>query len=391
MGYDFNKILKRKHSHKWAAMTKKGIQPDEIVPFTVADYDFAMIDVIKEALHKAVEEMPMGYTYGSPSYYDSIVDFVKRHHDYEINRHDILESPTVVASIDEMIKVFTKENDEILVFTPVYTPFMKTIEKNNRLCIESPLHYEKQYSIDFESLERILQTHSIKMVLLCSPHNPVGRVWTKEELTKLGNLFLKYNVLIVSDEIHGQIILKPHKQIMIASLSKEIEANTITLISPTKTFNLAGLHVSSILVTGELKRQVINYRKKTSFSGLNVLARVACEAAFTHGDDYIEEFNDLIKENHLILRDFIEMNIPEIKVIDLEGTYLQWLDFSEFGIEEDELKSILEDNHSLFFNQGKVYGVKEGVFFRWNLAYPTSYIEKGLLRLQEWYVSRETK
>ncbi len=391
MGFDFTKILKREHSHKWAAMTKKGVQPDQIVPFTVADYDFEMLDVIKDALHRAVEEMPMGYTYGSPSYYDSIVNFIKRHHDYDIKRHDILESTGVVASIDEMIKVFTKENDEILVFTPVYTPFMKTIEKNDRVCIEAVLHYDKQYSIDFNELENLLQTHSIKMVLLCSPHNPVGRVWTKDELTQLSTLFLKYDVLIVSDEIHGQIIMKPHKQIMMASLSKEIEAKTITLISPTKTFNLAGLHVSSILVTGDLKRQIINYRKKTSFGGLNVLARVACEAAFTHGDDYIEEFNDLIKENHLLLKNFIEQNIPEIKVIDLEGTYLQWLDFSEFGLSEDELKDILEDEHSLFFNQGKVYGVKEGVFFRWNLAYPTSYIKEGLLRLQEWNVSRETK
>ena len=257
-------------------MLKKWPKGPDIVPFTVADYDFEMMPEIKEALHQAIESIPMGYTYGSESYFQSIIDFVKRHYNYVVNKDDILESSGVVASIDEMIKIFTKENEQVLVFTPVYTPFMKTIEKNNRECVKFGLTYQDNYSIDFIKLEQLFKANDIKLLIWCSPHNPVGRVWTKEELVELTNLCLKYQVIIVSDEIHSNIILEPHQHHMTATICED---NTITLISPTKTFNLAGMHVSQILVKGELKNKIIEYRKKSSNPGLSVLYRVACEAA----------------------------------------------------------------------------------------------------------------
>lgn len=385
MAVDFTKIIDRRNldSHKWATMLKKGPKGPDIVPFTVADYDFEMMPEIKEALHQAIESIPMGYTYGSESYFQSIIDFVKRHYNYVVNKDDILESSGVVASIDEMIKIFTKENEQVLVFTPVYTPFMKTIEKNNRECVKFGLTYQDNYSIDFIKLEQLFKANDIKLLIWCSPHNPVGRVWTKEELVELTNLCLKYQVIIVSDEIHSNIILEPHQHHMTATICED---NTITLISPTKTFNLAGMHVSQILVKGELKNKIIEYRKKSSNPGLSVLARVACEAAYNKGDDYIQEFNQLIKTNHLLVKAFIESKIQEIKVINLEGSYLQWLDFSAFNVDEKELKRIFEDEHDLFFNEGQVYGTTEGVFFRMNLAYPTEIVAKGLERLENWYL-----
>lgn len=385
MAVDFTKIIDRRNldSHKWATMLKKGPKGPDIVPFTVADYDFEMMPEIKEALHQAIESIPMGYTYGSESYFQSIIDFVKRHYNYVVNKDDILESSGVVASIDEMIKIFTKENEQVLVFTPVYTPFMKTIEKNNRECVKFGLTYQDNYSIDFIKLEQLFKANDIKLLIWCSPHNPVGRVWTKEELVELTNLCLKYQVIIVSDEIHSNIILEPHQHHMTATICED---NTITLISPTKTFNLAGMHVSQILVKGELKNKIIEYRKKSSNPGLSVLARVACEAAYNKGDDYIQEFNQLIKTNHLLVKTFIESKIQEIKVINLEGSYLQWLDFSAFNVDEKELKRIFEDEHDLFFNEGQVYGTTEGVFFRMNLAYPTEIVAKGLERLENWYL-----
>ena len=385
MAVDFTKIIDRRNldSHKWATMLKKGPKGPDIVPFTVADYDFEMMPEIKEALHQAIESIPMGYTYGSESYFQSIIDFVKRHYNYVVNKDDILESSGVVASIDEMIKIFTKENEQVLVFTPVYTPFMKTIEKNNRECVKFGLTYQANYSIDFIKLEQLFKANDIKLLIWCSPHNPVGRVWTKEELVELTNLCLKYQVIIVSDEIHSNIILEPHQHHMTATICED---NTITLISPTKTFNLAGMHVSQILVKGELKNKIIEYRKKSSNPGLSVLARVACEAAYNKGDDYIQEFNQLIKTNHLLVKTFIESKIQEIKVINLEGSYLQWLDFSAFDVDEKELKRIFEDEYDLFFNEGQVYGTTEGVFFRMNLAYPTEIVTKGLERLENWYL-----
>lgn len=398
MNFNFDYIIDRSklNSHKWASMTNKVDSINEdIVPFTVADYDFEMLDSIKKALKNAVDTMPMGYTYPSNGYFDSIISFYQRHYGFEIAKEWILDSTGVVASIDEMIKVFTEEKEEVLVFTPVYTPFMSTIEKNSRKCIKFELTQEDNtYSIDFDSLAKMIEEHSIRMLIMCSPHNPVGRVWNKEELENIAQLCLDNNIIVVSDEIHCQIVNPMFKHTMMATLDDKFARNTITLVSPTKIFNLAGLQVSQIIVKDKLKAKIIEYRKKTPFHGLSVLSYVACQAAYDTGDAYIEQFNLYICSNYEFIKEFLTKSNSNIRLTTLEGTYLIWLNFSQLGIDEEILKMSLEKEAQLYFNQGKVYGTTQGIFFRMNIAYPVHIIEKALIRLMKWeqsiLVSRET-
>lgn len=383
----FDKIIDRSklNSHKWAPLVKKlGDVPEGVVPFTVADNDFQTLDVIREALHKAVDEIPFGYTYPSDSYKASVREMLVRRHGFETVDHNLVDSPGVLKSLAECLNVFSQEHDEILIFNPVYNPFRRVIEQVNRQCVPFDLTYEDAaYHIDFDRLDNFLHKHDIKIMVWCSPHNPIGRVWTEEELLKIGNLAIKHDLLILSDDIHMELIMKGHKHTLLASLNSDIAKRTITFFAPTKTFNLAGLLVSQIHAPNGLIEQIHQYRQKHGSQSINVLAYVACEAAYRHGDQFIEAFNEYIYTNHLMMKEFIQEKIPQIKVMDLQGTYLQWLDFSAFDMDQKALCESLEEAH-LFLASGHVYEPTEGNFMRMNIAYPREIVQKALERLDKW-------
>lgn len=393
--YNFEKVVDRKHnSYKISKMVQdKRYREDQFsYAYTVADMDFEVMPEIKEAICKYMESNTFGYTFPVESYYDSVINFFKRHHQFEFKKENIMTFTGVLAMIESILRAFTQEQDGVVIFTPVYTPFFRLIHNNNRKLFECPLVYtNNQYTIDFECYNRLTQSDEVKMVIFCSPHNPVGRVWTKEELQKLADISLKNNVMIISDEIHCDFVSEGHHHIPLATLSEEVADITFTCTSPSKTFNIASLNVANLIITNnKLLGKLSDYMSKQAHNSVNALGLVGGEAAYDLGDEWIKEINQLLKTNTEILTDSLS-KFPKVKVIPREGTYLMWIDMSEF--KEDNLEDLLKDC-GIFCNCGQDYGESGKGFVRINIACPTSYIEelvnnfdRLMLKLN---VSRET-
>ncbi|MGV8981063.1 MalY/PatB family protein [Clostridium sp.] len=388
MKYDFQTVINRTNtgSAKWEQMKEWNSNLSEnIVPFSVADMELKNAPEIVEGLKKYIESTTLGYTMPTESYLNAVCGWMKKRHNWEINREWIVGSAGVVSAFFSTIKAFSNPGDGIIIMTPVYYPFYYSIEKNDRKLVKNPLINDgSTYVIDYEDLEKKTQNPNNKILLFCSPHNPTGRVWSRAELEKIGDICLRNNVLIISDEIHFDLIMPGYKHTIFASISEELANNMVVCTAPSKTFNLAGMQASNIIIPNKKLRD--GYLKEVGSNGffsLSILGYKACEIAYTECEAWLDELIKLIYHNHLELKKYIEENIPVIKVYDLEGTYLQWMDFNGLGLNKDELEKLMHEEAMLFFDEGYLFGEEGNGYERMNIACPTKVMMDGLVRLKE--------
>ena len=384
--YDFETLLSRKGqgSFKWEAMYREVPNlSDDIVPFSVADMELKIAPEIREGLKKYIDEAILGYTGATDKYYEAVISWMKRRHNFDIQKEWIVTSSGVVSALFDSVKAFTEKEDGVIVFTPVYYPFYSAIKLNGRKIVECPLvENEGKYAIDFESFEKLAKEEKNTLLILCSPHNPVGRVWSKEELKKIGEIALENNLKIVSDEIHFDILMEGEKHTVLQTLSGELSEITVTCTAPTKTFNLAGIGISNIIIKNEkMRKKFINEQGRSSAHVFAALGYRACILAYTQAEEWFEEFLQLINKNQKIVNRFFEEKFTKLKAPLIQGTYLQWIDFRALGLRGEELKKFMNEKAQLFFSEGYTFGKNGDGFERMNLAVPTHILEKGLERL----------
>jgi cysteine-S-conjugate beta-lyase len=388
---NFNEVINRKNtgSVKWDTMKEYGM-PGDILPLWVADMDFkAPVGVIK-ALSERVAHGIFGYTLPTNSYYDAVINWMDHRHQWKIEKEWIIIVPGIVPAIHFAVQTYTKEGDGVLVQRPVYNPFTDAVVKNGRKLINSPLVLKgDRYEIDFEDFEKKIVDNEVKLFILCSPHNPVGRVWTREELQGMGDICLKHNVLVVADEIHHDLIFKDKKHIPFASLGSKYSNICITCTSPSKTFNLAGLQISNIIIENkEILIRLNSYLESIALTMSNIFGMIGAEAAYNTGEEWLEELIDYIEVNKELVQKFMAEKFPSIKVLDSEATYLLWIDFRGLGMGKVELERFLAEDAKLWLTAGDTYGDEGFGFERMNLACPRSTIEKGLKQLEDALINR---
>lgn len=384
MKFNFDKIIDRTNnfSAKWSEMNKN-FGTNNLLPMWVADMDFLTAPCVMEALKDRLEQGIFGYTTRPSSYNESIVNWLDNRFSWKINQEWLMFSPAVITSISLLIQNLTQKNDKIMIQEPVYSPFHNIVESNERNLVISPLVKldDGSYVMDYEDIEAKIK--DVKVFILCNPHNPVGRVWTREELTRLGEICLKHNVLVISDEIHSDIILKNHKHTPFASISKEFRENTITCMAPTKTFNLAGLQSSFLVISNPYYYEVMD----KAFSILdikrnNAFSLVATEAAYNYGEDWLYELIKYIEDNVDFAIDYIKNHMPQLKVKKPEGTYLLWVDFSNLNVDKKDLKNALINKGRIALSDGSSFGIGGDGYYRINLACPRSMVLEGLKRIE---------
>lgn len=370
-------------SLKWD-MRKNVFQSEDVLPMWVADMDFKAPEAVNEALIARARHGIYGYTMFDKDIKQAIINWVHNRHGWLIEPEWINASPGVVNTLHMAIQALTERGDKILIQTPVYTPFYQVILAHDRELVKNSLIYkDRYYTIDFEDFEEKLKS-GVKAFILCSPHNPVGRVWKKEELQKIAELCLAYDVLILSDEIHADLTFPNEKHIPIASLSDEIAQQTITCMSPSKTFNLAGLQ-GSFAVTPNKKKQVKLAKafQKQGLYMLNTMAITAMEAAYKHGASWLDELRTVIKRNREYVVSMFDKHAPSLKVTKSEGTYLLWIDCSALGMDAKELKKFMIEKARVGLNAGIDYGEEGRQFMRMNIACPRKTLEEGVNRIIE--------
>ncbi|MBQ1802741.1 MAG: pyridoxal phosphate-dependent aminotransferase [Lachnobacterium sp.] len=383
---NFDEIIARKGTDclKYDFASRRGM-PEDVLPFWVADMDFKTSSYVEDALIERVKHGIFGYSEVGEPYFKAIANWMKKHHNWEIKREWLVKTPGVVYALAMAIKAFTNEGDSVLIQQPVYYPFSEVIEDNKRKIVSNDLVLgeDNKYYIDFVDFEEKIIQNKVKLFLLCSPHNPVGRVWTKEELIKIGDICLKHGVLVVSDEIHNDFDYEK-RHIVFSSLKKEFEENSIVCTSPSKTFNLASMLISNIFIPDRKKRHL--FRKQIDASGmsqLSVLGLVATQTAYEKGEEWYDAMISYVKENISFAKEYIKKNMPNVKMIDIEGTYLLWLDFRETGIDVDELDRRIIYDAKLWLDSGKIFGKSGEGFQRINVACPRCLLEEALKRLKQ--------
>jgi cystathionine beta-lyase len=354
----------------------------DLIPLWVADMDFKTPDFIVNALKKRLEHEILGYNVRPQSFYESVRNWLQRR-GWIIDTGKISFSPGVVPALNFAVNVFTNPGDRILINTPVYHPFMYAVNNNGRTLVKSSLVNagDGYYTVDFDDFEAKLAS-GVKMYIMCSPHNPVGRVWTVEELTRIGELCLKYNVLIVSDEIHSDLVFAPHKHIYMASISDEIARQTLTFVAPSKTFNIAGLYSSIVYSDNEeLYRKYNAFVTRMSIASGTIFGDIALEAAYTHGEEWLRQLLLYLEGNFDFVISFLKTNIPCIKTRKPEGTYLMWLDCGEMNLSWQEINHLMVKKAGVAMNPGRIFGDEGELFLRLNAAAPRAILEKALERI----------
>ena len=384
MPINFDEIIDRKNTSclKYDFAAERGY-PADILPFWVADMDFRTPAPVIDALNARAAHGIFGYTQVKDDYFSVLQNWFRTRHDWNVERSDLIITPGVVFAIANAIRAFTKNGESILIQQPVYYPFANMIRQNERVLIDSPLRLiEGHYEIDFEDFEQKLIEHSVKLFILCSPHNPVGRVWTRAELEQIAAICLRHNVIVVADEIHEEFVRPGFRHIPFASLSDEAAAITVTCTSPSKTFNLAGLQISNIFIRNEeLRRCFKEELSRTGYDEPNTLGLTGAKSAYEHGAAWLTELLAYLEENNTRTRTFLAQHLPKVTLIEPEGTYLLWLDFSAYGLSDEELNAkIIRDAH-LWLDDGPIFGAGGSGFQRINTACPWATLETGLKNL----------
>jgi cysteine-S-conjugate beta-lyase len=381
---NFNKINDRKNTHsiKWDGHGKMNI-PEDCLPMWVADMDFQTVPEVVDALTQLAQSGIYGYSFESDDYFQSVIDWMQRRHHWTIQKENISTTPGVVSAIHACLMAYTQVGDAVMIQKPVYHPFANAINKLNRKLVNNALIVENDhYGIDFADFEKQIIENKVKMFILCSPHNPVGRVWTKPELTTMADICIKHNVRIVSDEIHMDFIYKPYQHHVLADLNPVYADHVITLTAPSKTFNLAGLKLSNtIIFNTKLKKMFDNVYDDLSVHAGHTFALAATQAAYDHGDDYVDQMMEYLAENLRMIDRFFKEHCPKIKIVEPEGLYLVWVDFRGLKMKDRELKDFLLTKAKLWLNDGVIFGKEGSGFQRINIATPQANIEKALNQL----------
>jgi len=388
MKYNFDEIIDRAkyHSAKWDELeTTFGVIPKDVLPMWIADMEFRSPQPVIEAIKKANEHGIYGYTSRPLSYYQAIIDWMEKRHNWKIKKDWIAYSPGVVPALSLIIKAFCQPGDKVIVQPPVYYPFFRVIENNGCHIVNNPLKFNnKKYFIDWEDLERKVDDPRVKILIFCSPHNPVGRVWQKEELIILGEICLKHNIIVVSDEIHADILFKGYRHIPFASISPAFAHNSVTCTAPSKTFNLAGLQTSSIIIPNKKYYKIYeNILDGLALDENNVFGLVALEAAYRDGEEWLEQLLSYLNENLKFLMKYFKERIPKIKVIKPEGTYLVWLDCRQLGFNAKDLNNFMIKKARVALDNGYWFGAEGKGFMRINIACPRSFLEECLKRIEK--------
>jgi len=382
---DLNVIIDRRNTGclKYDFAVQRG-KPADVLPFWVADMDFAVAKPITDALAKRIQHPIFGYSESGDSYFEALANWQKTYFHWDIQKEWLIKTPGVVPAIHIAVKALTKPGDGVLLNQPVYYPFTNAIEKNGRHLVNSGLVLKDgHYSIDFEDMEKKIVEGHVKLALLCSPHNPAGRVWTREELSRYAEICLKHGVTIVADEIHEDFTYPGHTQIAFGTISEEAAQHAIICTAPSKTFNIAGLQNSNILIPNPTIRKAFQDELDSfGYDQLNVMGLVACEAAYRYGREWLDTVKAYIKDNLDFTRDFLKNELPKMKLIEPEGTYLIWIDASAYGLSNEALEhKILYDCH-LWLDMGYIFGKEGEGFLRFNLACPRATLAKGLEQLK---------
>lgn len=383
---DFDTVIDRKNTNclKYDFAVKRG-KPENILPLWVADMDFRISSYIQEALAHQVEHGIFGYSDTKESYFNAVSSWMEKHHHWKVEAKWLVKTPGIVFALAMAVKAFTEKGDGVLICQPVYYPFSEVIKDNERRIVDSTLvrGEDGKYSIDFQDFEEKIVRENVKLFLLCNPHNPVGRVWTREELTTLGDICRKHDVIVVSDEIHGDLIFKGEHQVF-ANIKEEFQDFSVVCTAPSKTFNIAGLQVSNIFIPNdELRRQFKKQIDAAGYSQLNAAGLAACEAAYRDGEEWYNAMISYVKENIAYTKSYIEQNIPQIKMTEPEGTYLVWMDFRELGLQKSALEDLIVNKAGLWLDSGAMFGPAGEGFQRINVACARATLTEALERLKK--------
>ncbi len=383
--WSFDSIINRENSgcRKWDGR-KSVFGADDVLPMWIADMDFQSPPAVIEALQKSAAHGVYGYALKPETYYDAIVNWMGRRYGCPIERDWILDTPGVVPAINLAIQAFTRPCDKIIIQPPVYPPFYSSIVKNRRQVVENPLVVENgRYMMDLRDLEKKMQL-DIKMLILASPHNPVGRVWSREELQALANLCLRYNVLILADEIHSDFVFSGHQFIPMRSLSPEVARATITCIAPSKSFNLAGLKTAATIISNRKLRELFDTAlEAVHIADGNIFGIAALEAAYRDGAEWLDELVQYLEKNADFLVKYMKENVPGIRLMRPEGTYLAWLDCRELGLQQADLRQFFVQKAKVGLNDGLAFGKQGEGFMRLNFGCPQSTLQDGLTRIEK--------
>lgn len=385
MKYDFNELIERKNTGSLKYdFTAEYFGSDSLVPMWVADMDFRTPDFIMEAIRKRARHEIMGYSVRPGSFYQAIIDWYKGRQGWEIQRDWILFSPGIVSALSMAIRAFSGEGDRIIVQPPVYHPFFSVIKDNKRIPLYNPLLEDNgSYRMDLVGLKKKLDP-GVKLLLLSHPHNPVGRVWSPDELTRLAKICLENNIIILSDEIHSDLVFRPNRHVPMCTLGDEIAQNTVACVAASKTFNLAGLSSSVVVIQNEKLHARFNHELSTGHLHMgNIFGSVAMEAAYTRGHEWLDQLMDYLKGNLDLLSVFINSGLPGIRMVPAEATYLAWLDMRDLGLKGRELRQFMIRNARIGCNDGPSFGPGGEGFQRLNFACPRSVLHKALTQMKD--------
>lgn len=379
MKYNFDEIVPRRGtcSYKWDSAGN-----GDVLPMWVADMDFRCAPAVVDALQRRVAHGIFGYTRVPDEYYAAVMGWFARRHGFDINRDWIIYTSGVVPAVSAIIKALTVPGDKVLVQTPVYNCFFSSIRNNGCTMVANALVKDgDMYRMDFDDLERKASDPKVKVMLLCNPHNPAGRVWTKDELTRVGEICIRNGVTVVSDEIHCELVYAGHKHIPFASLSEDFLRHSVTCVSPSKAFNIAGLQIANIIAAdADVRARIDRAINDNEVCDLNPFGVAATIAAYNEGEEWLTQLIEYLHDNYLAMRDYCAEHLPQFPICRLEGTYLVWMDCSVLGVPSDELEHVLTERAALWLNSGTMYGAEGEGFMRWNIACPREKMMEGLRR-----------
>lgn len=387
MSYSFDQIIDRKNTNSLKYdFAKERNRPEHILPLWVADMDFQIAEPILTDIRAAVEHGIFGYSEAKTPYFTAVHDWFLKHYHWDTKEEWLIKTPGIVFALAMAVKAYTNPGDAVLIQAPVYYPFHEVIQDNDRVLINNELQYENgTYHIDFADFEEKIVSNNVKLFLLCSPHNPVGRVWRKEELERIAQICLSHNVIIVSDEIHCDFTFPGHTHTTFATLSKEVENQCVICTSPTKTFNFAGLQISNIFIPNEELRKKFKHQiDAAGYSQVNTFGLIASQSAYTKGEEWLVELKKYLLSNLDYLRTFLQERIPKIKLIEPEGTYLIWLDCHELGLSNTELRDFITYKANLWLDGGYLFSKNKDAaqFERINIACPRATLKQALEQLE---------
>ena len=382
---DFDQVIDRRNTYSLKYdFARERNMPEDLLPLWVADMDFQVSSYIQEALIAQAKHGIFGYSDVKEEYFEAVKKWMKRHYDWDVERNWLIKTPGVVFALAMAVKAFTEKGDSVMIQQPVYYPFDLVITDNGRKVVSNTLIRDRngRYGIDFADFEEKIIQEKVKLFFLCNPHNPVGRVWSREELERLGDICYKHHVIVVSDEIHADFVFKGKHQVF-AGLKEEYKEIAVVATSPSKTFNIAGLQVSNIFAPNpKLRSQLRKQLDVFGYSQLNVMGLVAAKAAYENGEEWYQAMHQYVGENIAYTKRFLEEKLPEIKLVEPEGTYLLWLDFKAFNLTDSELEDLIIKKAKLWLDSGKIFGTAGKGFQRINVACPRCTLTEALVRLE---------